>query len=146
MQVQTSALVGWYRGDRKQWTSVHSPFFPPKRGRKQKKAKEAWKQPIYDKTCCLDADFFYTDAKISNTHSEIKFDPLSPVWAIYPIFTQYAWVLPIFAQYCQLSSFFPNDWISHSHFYILTHCTLYSFLPSKSEIRPLFSILKRFPF
>ena len=31
------------------------------------------------KTWCLDAEFVYTDAKISNNHSEIKFDPLPPI-------------------------------------------------------------------
>ena len=39
MQVQTSALVGWFRGARKQWPSVYSPFFPAKKGEKIEKSQ-----------------------------------------------------------------------------------------------------------
>ena len=46
MQVQTSELVG-YRGDLKQYSNVHSPFFPPKKGEKTEKCQRGLKTAKY---------------------------------------------------------------------------------------------------
>ena len=56
MQVKTSILVGWFRGDQKQCTSVFSPFFPPKKGEKTEKCQRGLKTA--SKTSCLVSEFF----------------------------------------------------------------------------------------
>ena len=70
MQVQTSTLVGWFKGARKQWPSVYSPFFPAKKGEKIEKWQRGQKTA---KTYYLDAEFGYTDPRISKILSQIQF-------------------------------------------------------------------------
>ena len=79
MQVQTSALVGWFRGDRKRCISVHSPFFPPKKGEKNRKEPNRPENrqyfPKLAKTCSLEFRIcLYLEQQISKILTQIQLE------------------------------------------------------------------------